>query len=138
QELLLRILHLREDLARGCRTDAVDRVCIDGPLPVYCHEVRDLLRTGEEFSFFVGEIQLSCSLCKRVSNGPCRPPEHSKEARLAVRAFRMVRHLSDADLLVEVPAFEAQQVHRLGREVESHPIQDLLSLCLRREEFGRL
>src|SRR5213593_4162136 len=47
QELLLRVLHLREDLARGRRADAVDGVCIDGPLPVYCHEVRDLLRTGE-------------------------------------------------------------------------------------------
>src|SRR5436309_8104585 len=50
----------------------------------------------------------------------------------------MVQHLADPDLFVEVPALEAQQVNGLGREVESHPIQDLLPLRLRREEFRRL
>src|SRR5207247_6930039 len=50
----------------------------------------------------------------------------------------MVRHLADPDLLVEVPALEAQQVNGLGREVEAHPVQDLLTLRLRGEELGRL
>src|SRR5881397_1366316 len=50
----------------------------------------------------------------------------------------MVQHLADPDLFVEVPALEAQQVNGLGREVEAHPIQDLLSLRLRGEEFRRL
>src|SRR2546426_5222714 len=50
----------------------------------------------------------------------------------------MVRHLADPDLLVEVPALEAQQVNGLGREVETHPVQDLLTLRLRGEELGRL
>src|SRR5437899_6456961 len=53
EELLLRVLHLREDLARSRRADAVDRVRVDRPLAVYRHEIRNLLRTGEEFSFFV-------------------------------------------------------------------------------------
>src|SRR5437870_7802682 len=57
QELLLRILHFREDLAGGRRADAVDRIRVHGPLPVDRHEVGDLLRAGEEFSFFVREIQ---------------------------------------------------------------------------------
>src|SRR5438093_2258367 len=50
----------------------------------------------------------------------------------------MVRHLADADLLVEVPALETQNMHGLGRQVEAHPIQNLLSLRLRGEEFRRL
>src|SRR5438093_4335761 len=50
----------------------------------------------------------------------------------------MVRHLADPDLLVKVPALETQQMHGLGRQVESHPIQNLLSLRLRGEEFRRL
>src|SRR5437867_8739183 len=50
----------------------------------------------------------------------------------------MVRHLADPDLFVEVPALEAQQVNGLGREVETHPVQDLLTLRLRGEELGRL
>src|SRR3989442_5239362 len=58
QELLLRVLHLREDLAGGRRTDAIDGVRVDRPLTIDCHEIRNLLRTGEEFSFFVREVQL--------------------------------------------------------------------------------
>ena len=50
----------------------------------------------------------------------------------------MVRHLADSDFLLEVPALEAQQVHGLGRQVETHPVQDLLTLRLRGEELGRL
>src|SRR3989454_9598104 len=50
----------------------------------------------------------------------------------------MVQHLADPDLFVELPALEAQQVNGLGREVESHPIQDLLPFGLRGEEFRRL
>src|SRR5213593_5260711 len=58
QELLLRVLHLREDLARSRRADAVDRVRIHGPLPVNRDEIRDLLRAGEQFSFLVREVKL--------------------------------------------------------------------------------
>src|SRR3989454_2476723 len=50
----------------------------------------------------------------------------------------MVQHLADPDLFVEVAALEAQQVNGLGRQVESHPIQDLLPFGLRGEEFRRL
>src|SRR5436309_2253433 len=50
----------------------------------------------------------------------------------------MVRHLADPDLLVKVPALETQQMHGLGRQVESHPIEDLLPFRLRGEEFRRL
>src|SRR3989442_309217 len=50
----------------------------------------------------------------------------------------MVRHLADSDFLVEVPALEAQEMHRLGGEMESHPVQDLLPFGLGGEEFGRL
>src|SRR5881628_798770 len=50
----------------------------------------------------------------------------------------MVRHLADPDLLVKVPALETQQMHGLGRQVESHPIQDLLPFGLRGEQFRRL
>src|SRR5437867_10345380 len=50
----------------------------------------------------------------------------------------MVRHLTDPDLLVEIPALETEEVNRLGRQVEPHPVQDLLSFRLRGEELGRL
>src|SRR2546425_8268137 len=138
QELLLGVLHLREDLARGCRADAIDRVRVDGALPVNRHEVRDLLRAGEELSLFVREVQLPHSLGVRVPHGPCGPPEHGQKARLAVHAFRMIWHLANPDLFVKMPALETQQMHGLGRQVESHPVQDLLPLRLRGEEFGRL
>src|SRR5207249_4186863 len=41
QELLLRVLHLREDLARGGRADAIHGGRVDGPLPVAPHEIGD-------------------------------------------------------------------------------------------------
>src|SRR3989449_9295550 len=108
QELLLRVLHLREDLARGCRADAIHRVRVDGALSVDRDEVCDLLRAGAELSLFVREIQLPHPLGVRVPHGPGGPSEHGQETGLAVRAFRMVRHLADPDLLMEMPALETQ------------------------------
>src|SRR5439155_7210503 len=35
QEFLLRVLHLRKELARGRRSDPVDRVRVDRSLPIY-------------------------------------------------------------------------------------------------------
>src|SRR2546428_3492805 len=138
QELLLRVLHPREDLARGRRADSIDGVRVHGALPVNGYEVRDLLGAGEEFPFFVCEIQLPRPLRVGVSYGPRGPAEYGQKAGLAVHAFRMVRHLADSDLLMEVPAFETQEMNGLRRQVQTHPVQDLLPLRFRGEELRRL
>src|SRR3989442_5501433 len=138
QDLLRGVLHLRKDLAGGRRADSVHRVRVDGALPVNRHEVRDLLRAGEELSLFVREVQLPHSLGVRLPHGPCGPPEHGQKARLAVPAFRMIWHLANPDLFVKMPALETQQMHGLGRQVESHPVQDLLPFRLRGEQFRRI
>src|SRR6266571_489908 len=138
QELLLRVLHLREDLARGRRADAIDRVRVHGALPVNGYEVRDLLGAGEELPFLVREVELSRPLRIGVSHRPRGPPEDRQEAGLALRTFRMVGHLADSDLLVEIPALETEEVNRLRRQVQSHAVQDLLPLRFRREELRRL
>src|SRR6266581_3040786 len=115
QELLLRVLHLREDLARGRRADPVHGVRVHRPLPVDGHEVCDLLRPGEELPLLVREVELSHPLCVRVPNSPRGPSEDRQEAGLALHTFRVVRHLADPHLLVEIPALEAEEVNRLGR-----------------------
>ena len=50
----------------------------------------------------------------------------------------MVGHLPNPNLLVEVAALEAQQVDRLRRKIQPHPVQDLVPFRLRGKEFGRL
>src|SRR5438552_16558242 len=77
-------------------------------------EVRDLLRPGEEFPFLVREVELPRPLRVRIPHGPRGPAEHGQEAGLTVGAFWMVGHLPNPNLLMEVSAFEAQQVHGLG------------------------
>src|SRR5438132_13506523 len=73
QEFFFGVLHLREDFARGRRADAVYGVRVDRPLPVDCHEVRDLLGTGEELPLFFGQIELSAPLSISISHGPRGP-----------------------------------------------------------------
>src|SRR5712691_7170028 len=110
QELLLRILHLREDLARGRRADAIDGVRVDSAFPVDGNEVRYLFRAREQLSFLIREVEFPRPFCVCVSNGPRSPPQDRQKARFAFRALRMVRHLTDPDLRVEVSALEAQEV----------------------------
>src|SRR6266508_1348576 len=138
QELRLCVLHPRENLAGGRRADAIDRVRVHGPLPVDGHEVRDLLRPGEELPFLVREVELPRPLRIGVSHRPRGPSEDRQKSRLAFRTFRMVGHRADPDLLVEVPALETKEVNRLRGQVEAHPVQDLPPLRFRREELRRL
>src|SRR5438552_1975587 len=113
QEFLLRVLHLRKDLARGRRSDSVDRVGVDRSLPIYRDQVCDLFRSPERLSFLVREVQFPRALRIRVSNGPCSPPEHGQKPRFALRTLRMIGHFPDPDLLVKVSTLEAEQVDRL-------------------------
>src|SRR5467141_2690986 len=50
----------------------------------------------------------------------------------------MVRHLTDPDLLVEVTALETEEMHRFGRQVKPHAVEDLLAFRFRGEELWRL
>src|SRR5947208_3164541 len=135
QELLLGILHLREDLARGRRSDSVYRVGVDRSLPIYRDQVCDLFRSREQLSFLVSKVQFPRALRICVSNGPCGPPEHGQKPRFALRTLRMIGHFPDPDLLVKVSTLEAEQVDRLRREVKAHSIEDFLPLRLRGEEL---
>src|SRR2546423_11519848 len=50
----------------------------------------------------------------------------------------MVGHRADPHLLVEVSALETKEVYRFRRQMEPHPIEDLVPLRLRGEELGCL